>query len=102
MKPPRDFNSEIAALKEKEKALRNKRIIELGQLVIATGAADALPMNVLAGVLVASTEDKNDIKSRREDYETIGREFFQRDKRKAGERAAVTRPPLKAVSPDAA
>jgi len=51
MRKPRDFDSELKALADKAKALRERRVRRLGELVTATGA-DALDADILAGVLL--------------------------------------------------
>ena len=51
---------------------RKKRAL-LGELVTATGAGD-LPLDVLAGVLLAATE--TDCRERREGWKMRGRAFF--------------------------
>lgn len=48
MRQPRDFDTELKALDDKAKELKERKIRQLGELVIATGA-DALPAEELAG-----------------------------------------------------
>ena len=48
MRKPRDIDSELKALAERAKQLKERRIQQLGELVIATGA-DALDAETLAG-----------------------------------------------------
>ena len=55
MRKPRDFDSELRALNDKAKQLRARKVDQLGELVIACGA-DALPIEQLAGALLASIE----------------------------------------------
>jgi hypothetical protein len=55
MRKPRDFDSELRALNDKAKQLRSRKIDQLGELVIAYGA-DALPIEQLAGALLAAIE----------------------------------------------
>ena len=47
MRKPRDFDSELKALADKAKQLKERRVRDLGALVLATGA-DALDAKVLA------------------------------------------------------
>ena len=51
MRKPRDFDSELKALAGKAKALKERRVRQLGELVTATGA-DALDADILAGALL--------------------------------------------------
>ena len=44
----KDYNAELAALKQRERELRHKHVQQLGDLVMASGA-DALDPAVLAG-----------------------------------------------------
>ena len=53
MRKPRDYDAELKALTDKAKALKEDKLRRLGELVIATGA-DALPMEILAGALLAA------------------------------------------------
>ena len=53
MRKPRDYDAELKALTDKAKALREDKLRRLGELVVATGA-DALPMETLAGALLAA------------------------------------------------
>ena len=59
MRKPRDFDSELKALADKAKQLKERRVRDLGALVTATGA-DALDADVLAGALLdaATNTDK--------------------------------------------
>lgn len=81
MRRPRDYDAEMKALTDKAKALQDRKLRELGQLVTATGA-DALGVDVLAGVLVnaAATTDM----VQREEWRTAGAAFFLRGKHAAG------------------
>jgi hypothetical protein len=58
MRKPRDYDSELKALEDRARQLKDWRIRQLGELVIATGA-DALTSEHLAGALLAAT-DTND------------------------------------------
>ena len=52
---PRDYDAELQALTERAKKLRSQKTVQLGELVQVTGA-DALPVEALAGVLLAAVE----------------------------------------------
>ena len=53
MRKPRDFDSELRVLADKAKALKEKRVRQLGELVAATGA-DALDADLLVGALLGA------------------------------------------------
>jgi len=55
MRKPRDFDAELKALEDKARELRTRKVQQLGELVIATGA-DALAPEELAGTLIVSAE----------------------------------------------
>ena len=52
---PRDFDAELQALMDKAKKVKSQKTVQLGELVQVTGA-DALPMEALAGALLAAVE----------------------------------------------
>ncbi|PCD02831.1 conjugal transfer protein TraD [Sphingomonas spermidinifaciens] len=58
MRKPRDYDAELKALDDKAKVLKVRRLEQLGQLVMATGA-DALPIEQLAGALLIAIEQKD-------------------------------------------
>jgi len=74
MRKPRDFDTELKALEDKAKELKMRKVQQLGELVIATGA-DQLNTDELAGALVAIAETK-DI-SKREAWAKRGVMFFE-------------------------
>ncbi|MGQ3178553.1 MAG: conjugal transfer protein TraD [Blastomonas fulva] len=74
MRKLRDYDAELLALNDKAKQLRTRKLTQLGELVIATGA-DALGTEVLAGVLLAAIG--NDDPSRKEAWRKRGAAFFQ-------------------------
>lgn len=55
MRKPRDFDAELKALEDKARELRVRKVQQLGELVIATGA-DALAPEELAGALIVLAE----------------------------------------------
>ena len=57
MRKPRNFDSEMKALTDRARLLKERKLHQLGELVIATGA-DALPVEQLAGALLAAVEIK--------------------------------------------
>lgn len=58
MRKPRDFDAELTALNAKVKQLKDRKLLQLGELVVATGA-DALPIEQLAGALLTAVEMKD-------------------------------------------
>ena len=52
---PRDFDAELQALMDKAKRVKSQKTVQLGELVQVTGA-DSLPVEALAGVLLAAVE----------------------------------------------
>jgi len=51
MRKPRDFDAELKALGDKARDLKTRKVQQLGELVIATGA-DSLSADELAGALI--------------------------------------------------
>lgn len=78
MRKPRDIDAELKALAEKGKALKARKITQLGELVAATGA-DNLDIDTLAGALVSAVEEKD--ADAREAWRRKGAAFFQRTRR---------------------
>lgn len=75
MRKPRDFDSELKALADKAKAIKERRVRQLGELVIATGA-DALDADMLAGALLGAATTKD--AGIKEGWRKAGAAFFQR------------------------
>lgn len=73
MRRPRDFDAELKALGDKAKDLKDRKMRQLGELVIATGA-DGLPVEELAGALLLNVEGKGPAK---EDCRERGAAFFR-------------------------
>ena len=80
MRKPRDFDSELQALAEKAKQLKGRKVLQLGELVIATGA-DALDPETLTGALLGAVKAKD--AKEREAWRVSGAAFFQRHSRTA-------------------
>lgn len=55
MRKPRDFDAELKVLEDKARELKTRKVQQLGELVIATGA-DALAPEELAGALIVLAE----------------------------------------------
>jgi len=79
MRKPRDFDAELKALADKAKQLKVRKVQQLGELVIATGA-DAMEIDVLTGALLAAAENKDSAKQ--EAWRTRGAAFFRGSSRK--------------------
>ena len=86
MRKVRDYDAELKALGDKARAIKAKRIEQLGQLVAATGA-DALDAETLAGVLLDAVAVKDS--GAKEAWRSKGATFFQRRGRKGGGAAAI-------------
>jgi hypothetical protein len=74
MRKPRDFDSELKALADKAKQLKERRVRQLGELVAATGA-DALDADLLAGALLQAVTVKD--AATKEGWRKTGAAFFQ-------------------------
>ncbi len=74
MRKPRDFDSELKALTDKTKLLKDRKVRQLGELVIAT-AADALDPDTLIGALLMIAETKD--AGKREAWRNRGAAFFR-------------------------
>ena len=74
MRKPRDFDAELKALGDKARDLKGRKVQQLGELVMATGA-DELNANELAGALIVLAETKE--AGRREAWARRGAAFFQ-------------------------
>ncbi len=74
MRKPRDFDAELKALGDKARDLKSRKVQQLGELVIATGA-DSLNANELAGALIVLAETKD--AGKREAWSKRGAMFFQ-------------------------
>lgn len=73
---PRDIDAELKALQDKAKALKAKRLVQFGELVVATGA-DALDPETLAGVLLEALDGATSPEAK-EGWRRRGAAFFQR------------------------
>jgi DNA-binding protein H-NS len=69
MRKPRDFDSE---------QLKARKLLQLGELVIATGA-DGFDTEVLTGALLALVENKEE--ARKESWRKRGQAFFRSERR---------------------
>ena len=74
MRKPRDFDAELKALEDKARELKQRKVQQLGELVIAAGA-DGLTADELAGALVVLAETTD--AGKREAWAKRGAAFFQ-------------------------
>ena len=84
MRKPRDIDAELKALADKARQLKERRIQQLGELVIATGA-DAQDAETLAGALIVIAETFD--AQKKEAWRKRGATFFQNKARKRGDGA---------------
>lgn len=80
MRKPRDYDAELKVLEDKARELKTRKVQQLGELVIATGA-DALNAEELAGALVALAETRDPAK--REAWTKRGAAFFRGKSRRS-------------------
>jgi hypothetical protein len=83
MRKPRDIDAELAALAERTSALKARRVMQLGELVGATGA-DTLDPDTLAGALLAMAAEQDG--ATRAAWKRDGERFFR------GEHKAADKP----------
>lgn len=84
MRKPRDFDSELKALADKAKGIKERRVRQLGELVVACGA-DALDAELLAGALLDAVVSKD--AATKEGWRKAGAAFFRGKQRKPAPRA---------------
>jgi hypothetical protein len=73
VRKPRDFDAELKALGDRARDLKTRKVQQLGELVIATGA-DSLSVDELAGALIVLAETKD--AGKREAWSKRGAAFF--------------------------
>ena len=89
---PRDYDAELQALMDKAKKLKSQKTVQLGELVQVTGA-DALPVEALAGALLAAVEQSKKSPEALARWAERGQALFQQDARgKRGSKAGATEP----------
>jgi hypothetical protein len=74
VRKPRDFDAELKAFGDRARNLKGRKVQQLGELVIATGA-DTLSADELAGALIVHAETNETAK--REACARRGAAFFQ-------------------------
>jgi hypothetical protein len=84
---PRDYDAELQALMEKAKKVKTQKTTQLGELVQVVGA-DALPIEALAGALLAAVEQSKKTPEAVARWTERGQAFFQQGG-KRGTKAAT-------------
>jgi hypothetical protein len=97
MRKPRDIDAELAALAERAAALKARRVTQLGELVVASGA-DALGADILMGALSAAAAEKND--QTRSQWRQLGEAFFRGERTRAAAAGAARHDPKTGPSPN--
>ncbi len=87
---PRDFDAELQALMDKAKRVKSQKTVQLGELVQLTGA-DTLPMEALAGALLATVEQSKKQPEAVQRWAERGQAVFQAGG-KRGKRAGAAEP----------
>ena len=73
---PRDYDAELQALMEKAKKVKTQKTTQLGELVQFVGA-DVLPIEALAGALLAAVEQSKKTPEAVARWTERGQAFFQ-------------------------
>jgi hypothetical protein len=84
---PRDYDAELQALMEKAKKVKTQKTTQLGELIQIVGA-DALPIEALAGALLAAIEQSKKTPEAVARWTERGQAFFQQGG-KRGTKAAT-------------
>ena len=84
---PRDYDAELQALMDKAKKLRSQKTVQLGELVQVTGA-DILPVEALAGALLAAVEQSKKTPEAVTRWTERGQSFFQQGPKRGKKQAA--------------
>ena len=87
---PRDFDAELQALMDKPKKVKSQKTVQLGELVQVLGA-DGLPMEALAGALLAAVEQSRKQPEAVARWTERGQAFFQQGG-KRGKKAGADDP----------
>lgn len=86
---PRDYDAELQALMDRAKKLKSQKTVQLGELVQVTGA-DALPVEALAGALLAAIEQSRKQPDTVTRWAERGQAFFRDGgKRASGRKGAA-------------
>ena len=90
---PRDYDAELQALMDKAKKLKSQKTVQLGELVQITGA-DSLPVEALAGALLAAVEQAKKQPESVQRWAERGQALFQQEGRgkRGGSKAGAAEP----------
>ena len=88
---PRDYDAELQALMEKAKKLKSQKTVQLGELVQVTGA-DTLPVEALAGALLAAVEQSKKSPEAVQRWAERGQALFQQGSGGKREKAGAAEP----------
>ena len=89
---PRDFDAELQILMDKAKKVKGQKTVQLGELVQITGA-DSLPIEALAGALLAAVEQSKKTPEAVTRWAERGQALFQQgSKGKRGSKANAAEP----------
>jgi hypothetical protein len=88
MRKPRDYDAELKALDERARQLKQRKVQQLGEMVMSTGA-DALAIEELAGALLAAAGQRD--KATMAEWRDRGAAFFRGDAKPAARRATRDR-----------
>jgi hypothetical protein len=80
MRKVRDYDAELNALRDKAKAIKARKVEQLGALVVATGA-DALDLEVIAGMLRHGVMEAR-VEAVKESWRADGAMFLEKRGRK--------------------
>lgn len=80
MRKPRDYDAELKALEDKARELKTRKVQQLGELAIATGA-DNFTADELAGALIVLAETTD--AGKREAWAKRGAAFFRSRSRRS-------------------
>ena len=99
---PRDIEAELKALQDKARQLRTRQKSQLGELLLATGAADALDPDAIAGLLLRALDQAKSDPKAVEGWRKRGEAFFRREREAAGnagadDQAPASEPPGRAA-----
>jgi len=84
---PRDFDAELLALMEKAKKVKSQKTTRLGELIQVIGA-DSLPIEALAGILLAALEQAKEKPEAVTRWTERGQAFFQQGAKRGKKPAA--------------
>ena len=84
---PRDYDAELQALMERARKVKTQKTVQLGELVQVVGA-DTLPMEALAGALLAAVEQSKKTPEAVARWTERGQSFFQQGGKRGKKQAA--------------